>query len=291
MGPTWTFLSTWSFVPTLAAGLVLSAAAYLWAVHTVNRRQPEMRWPRRYTVSFISALVFAWLVLLGPIGAYDDTFFWAHMVQHIALMMLVGPLLLLGAPVLLILRVSSKRVRRTWIIPVLRSRVMTWLTMPAVGWLIFVGVLMGTHFSGWYDFALEHPLVHDYVEHPLYLGAALIYYYPLLPTNPGPRRVPYWLRAVSLFSMMFPETMTGFFIYAAGYQLYPYYDHVHRAFGPGPMTDQQLGGAIMWAGSMLIDTVWVTYAVLDWLRSESRVASRIDIQTLKDLPAVTRPAQ
>ncbi|MEO9197795.1 MAG: cytochrome c oxidase assembly protein [Antricoccus sp.] len=291
MEATWTFLETWDFDPALVTGLILSGSAYLWAVHEVNRRQPDMRWPRRYTVSFMSALALAWFVLLGPIGAFDDTFFWAHMVQHLALMMLIGPLLLLGAPVLLILRVSSKRVRRTWIIPIVRSRLMTWLTRPLVGWLIFAGVLLGTHFSPWYDFALEHPLVHHYVEHPLYLGAALIFYYPLLPVNPGPRRVPYWLRAASLFTMMFPETMTGFFIYAAGYQMFPFYTHVHRPFGPGPMADQQTGGAIMWAGSMLIDTIWVSLAVLDWLRSESKVAARIDVQTLKKLPATPRPAQ
>jgi len=118
------------------------------------------------------------------------------------------------------------------------------------------------------------------------LGAALIYYYPLLSANPGPRRIPYGLRAASLFTMMFPETMTGFFIYASNYLLYPYYGRVHRPFGPSPITDQQLGGALMWAGSMLIDSVWVIIAVVDWLRSEGRLAERIDMQTLRELPAL-----
>jgi putative copper resistance protein D len=145
---------------------------------------------------------------------------------------------------------------------------------------------VGTHFSPFYEFSLEHPLVHTYVEHPLYLTAALIYYYPLLPGNPGPRRVPYGLRAASLAAMMFPETMSGFFLYASTYVMYPFYLHAQRPFGPPPLVDQQLGGALMWGGSMIIDTIWVSLAVLAWLRSESRLATRIDVQTLSGLPAL-----
>jgi putative copper resistance protein D len=278
-----TVLGGWTFDPVIGTGLILVAALYLWAVRTVDLRTPVMPWPRRYTASFLSAIVITWIVLLGPFGYYDDTFFWAHMVQHIALMMLVGPLLLLGAPVLLLLRVSSRTARRRWVLPVLRSRLLTWLTHPGVGWTIFAGVLLGTHFSAFYEFSLEHPLVHRFVEHPLYLGAALVFYYPLLSVNPGPRRVPYAVRALSLFSMMFPETMSGFFIYSSNYVMFPFYGRVHRPFGPGPIADQQLGGALMWAGSMIIDSVWVIIAVSDWLRNERRVAERIDVQTMREL--------
>jgi cytochrome c oxidase assembly factor CtaG len=278
-----TVLGAWTFDPVLGVGMFAAAAAYFWAVAVINRRTPAMPWPRRYTVSFMSGLVIMWIVLLGPFGAYDDVFFWAHMVQHIALMMLVAPLLLLGAPVLLLLRVSSRQVRRRWLMPVLRSRLLQWLTRPVVGWVIFAGVLLGTHFSPFYEFSLNHPLVHRFVEHPLYLGAALIYYYPLLATNPGPRNVPYAVRAISLFTMMFPETMSGFFIYSSRYVMYPFFAHVSRPFGPGPIVDQQLGGALMWAGSMVIDSVWVAIAVCEWLRSEKRVAQRLDLQTMREL--------
>jgi cytochrome c oxidase assembly factor CtaG len=280
------WLGSWTFDPVLLVGLVGTAAAYLWASHRVDVRDPNHPWDRRRTASFLTGLALCWLVLLGPVGYYDDTFFWAHMVQHLALMMLIAPLLLLGSPVLLILRASTPSFRRSWVLPVLRGRVLTALTRPVVGWVVFAGVLVGTHFSPFYEFSLEHPLVHEYVEHPLYLAAALIYYYPLLPGNPGPRRVPYSLRAVSLFSMMFPETMSGFFLYASTYVMYPFYLHAERPFGPPPLVDQRLGGALMWAGSMIIDTVWVTLAVLAWLRNEGRVATRIDVQTLSEQPAL-----
>lgn len=281
-----TWLGSWTFDPVPGLGMLLAAAAYLWAARRVGARDPDHPWRRRHTISFLSGLALCWFVLLGPVGFYDDTFFWAHMVQHLALMMIIAPLLLLGSPVLLLLRVTTPAVRRRWVLPVLRGRVLGALTRPLVGWMLFAGVLVGTHFSPFYEFSLEHQVVHEYLEHMLYLTAALIYYYPLLPGNPGPRRVPYSLRAVSLFSMMFPETLSGFFLYASGYVMYPFYLHVDRPFGPSPLVDQQLGGALMWAGSMLIDTVWVALAVTAWLRNEGRLATRIDLQTLAERPAL-----
>lgn len=274
------FISNWTFDPVPAVLLVASAAAYLIGVHLVRRRHPSTPWSRWCTASFLSGVVLVWLVLLGPIGAYDDVFFWSHMVQHIVLMMLAAPLLLLGNPILLILRVARRDIRHHYIVPVVRSRIVLALTHPVVSWVIFAGVLMGTHFSPFFNYALNHPLVHEYVEHPLYLTAALIYYYPLVGHNSVPRRVSPSLRVVSLFTMMIPETMTGFFIYASNYLMDPYYGTVVRPFGPGPLKDQQLAGGLMWAGSMIIDAVWVSLAVLEWLHSEERRSHRLDLETL-----------
>jgi cytochrome c oxidase assembly factor CtaG len=282
---TWLMLRSWEFDPFLGISIIVVTALYLAGVRTVNRRGVGRRWPVRCTACFLSAVAVAWIVLLGPIGAWDDTFFWAHMVQHIALMMIVAPLLLLGSPVLLVLRVSPPAVRRRWIVPVLRSRAAEALTHPVVGWVLFAGVLVGTHFSPFYEAALTHPWIHDYVEHPLFLVTALIYYYPLLPGNPGPRKVAPAIRVASLFLMMFPETMTGFFIYSASFLMYPFYGTVDRPFGPNPLHDQQLGGALMWAGAMIVDSVWVVLAVRDWLHSESQRAQRIDVRTLAELGA------
>lgn len=290
MGAAWTLLGSWTFDPVLSAAIILAAGAYVYAARSVTYRSPDHPWSRWRTTSFLIAMAIAWVVLLGPIGAYDDTFFWAHMVQHLSLMMLVAPLILLGSPVLLILRVSTRQFRRRWVLPVLRSRAALAITNPLVGWIVFAGTLLATHFSPFFEFCLEHPLVHDYVEHPIYLCAGLIYYYPLLPGNPGPRRVSYGIRTFSLFSMMFPETMTGFFIYATGYLMYPYYATVPRPFGPPPLQDQQWGGALMWSGSMLVDAVWVTIAAKHWLQNERQVAERIDLATMRGM-AVTRTPQ
>jgi len=281
----WQFAGTWTFDPFPAAAIITAAAAYIGAAINVRRRHPALPWPAWRTACFLTALALTWIVLLGPVGAYDDVFFWAHMAQHITLMMLVAPLIMLGGPVLLLLRAASPAFRRRRLVPVLRSRAVRVLTNPVLTWVLFAAVLLGTHFSPFYDYALRHPDVHEFVEHPLYLGVALLYYYPLIGGNPCPRRVPPAARMVSLALMMAPETMTGFFIYASNYLLYPFYAHVRRPFGPPPLADQQIGGILMWSGGMLIDAAWLVLATTAWLRSEATRTRRVDEQIARELAA------
>jgi putative membrane protein len=198
------------------------------------------------------------------------------MVAHIVIMMVVAPLLLLGAPVLLVLEATSKRTRRRWIVPILRSRVVRVATNPVLTWLLFAGTLMGVHFTPFYNYALTHPAVHMFVEHPLYLTVALLYFYPLVGANPVPHGPSPLVKAVSLVLQMAPDSATGFFIYVASGVLYPAYLAEPRPFGPEPLADQQLGGGLMWCSGMLINAVWIMFAVQAWLKAEARVTRRVD---------------
>ena len=285
MGNWLSFLGAWTFDPAVDALLATAAGLYAWGARTVSSRHPDAPWPQHKTLCFQSGTVLLWVSLQGPPGAFDDTFFWAHMVQHIMLVMICAPLLLLGSPILLVLRVSSPHFRRRWLVPLVRSRAAHVLTGPTATWLLLALVIVGTHFSPFYELTLEHPNLHRFVEHPLYLGAALLYFYPLLPGNLAARRISPATRMVSLTLMMVPETMTGFFIYASTFVMYPFYATVNRPFGPGPLADQQLGGALMWAGSMGIDAVWIALAAHEWLRSEEAKGRRVDAVLARELQA------
>jgi cytochrome c oxidase assembly factor CtaG len=278
MHPAMELLTTWAPDPVAGTGILACAAGYLALVRAGDRRHPDRPWERRRTAGFLTGLGLIALVLMGPPGAFDDVFFWAHMIQHLVLMMVAAPLLLLGSPVLLLLRASGPRLRREWLVPLLRSRALRGLTRPAVAWILFSATLLGTHFSPFYDYATSHPLVHRFVEHPLYLTVALIYYYPLIGANPTPHRVPPITKLISLVTMMAPETMTGFFLYSATHVFYPAYLIADRPFGLSPLRDQQLGGALMWAGGMVLDAVWVALAAREWLRAEERAARRSDAE-------------
>ena len=258
--------------------LITATTAYLVAVRSVTRQHPTQPWPVRHTAFFLSGIVLIVLVTLGPVGVYDDDFFWAHMTQHILLMMLAAPLLLLGEPVLLVLRLSTRSFRQSVVLPVLRSRIVRFLTHPVVSWTIFAAVLVGTHFTGFFEYALEHEGVHNYVEHPLYLGAGLLYFYPLLGTSPGGSAMAPFAKVVSLFLMMLPEVMVGFAIYTAGAVLYPHYSGVDdRPWGPSTaLADQRVGGALMWSSAMLFDVLWISVAVWEWMKSEEHKARRVD---------------
>ena len=211
---------------------------------------------------------------MGPPGAYDDVFFYAHMTQHILLTMLAAPLLVLGDPVLLVLRASSADSRRRLWVPVLRSRVVHVLTDPVFGWMFFVAVMGLTHIPRVYDGFLSRPVLHDYVEHPLYLVSAVVYFQPLLVASVGTRHVPHGVRMVSLFTVMVPMAMLGFAIFAAPHLAYPYYAHIARPFGPGALADQHLAGILMWSTSMVLGVVWLVVAGYHWLEDEERRTHR-----------------
>ena len=270
VGHFWELVTTWTLDLPLLVVLVATTALYLTAAASVSRRHPTQPWPVRHSFFFVAGIGVVLLSTLGPFGSLDDTFFWAHMTQHILLMMLAAPLLLLGEPVLLVLRSSSRAFRRRVVLPVLRSRVVRFFTHPVVSWLIFAGVLVGTHFTGFFEYALEHEAVHNYVEHPLYLGAGLLYFYPLLGTSPGASAMAPFAKVVSLFLMMVPEVVVGFAIYMAGAVLYPYYLSVDdRAWGPSTaLADQRVGGALMWSSAMVFDAMWISVAVWEWFKSE-----------------------
>lgn len=80
------------------------AAAYLIATTRVRAH-----WPVRRTASFLAGIACILVALQSGIGAYDDQLLTVHMVQHLILLLPAPLLLLLGRPVVLLLRVLGGR--------------------------------------------------------------------------------------------------------------------------------------------------------------------------------------
>ena len=173
------------------------------------------------------------------------------MVQHILLMFVAAPLLALSAPITLLLRAADGRTRTRILLPILHSRFLKVLAFPVVSWAIFAGVMWGSHFSPLFDAALEDPLVHD-LEHLLFLGAAILFWWPALAVDPVPWRMPYPARIAYLFLQMPQNTFLSVAIYGASAPLYAHYATLQRPWGPTPLEDQALAGGLMWAGGDLV---------------------------------------
>jgi cytochrome c oxidase assembly factor CtaG len=266
------FWGQWTFDLFIVTNLVLAGALYLWGVRRVNTRD---HWNALATTCWLAGLTLLALVYLGPVSAWSHTFFWAHMTQHLVVMMAAAPLLVLGAPVTLVFAASSDATRRRWVVPILRSRAVRLLTNPVLTWLLFAGVLIGMHFTGFYNWALQHHDADYFLEQPVYLAAAFLFYFPLIGSNLQPRRPAHGVRLLSLGLMMIPEAITGAVIYFAPVILYPVFDQP-RPFGLEAMPDQQLSGALMWALVMVVDSAWMMVAAVEWFASEERAGRRID---------------
>ena len=206
---------------------------------------------------FVLGLALASVVLVGPIPHIATRNFTFHMVQHIALMMLIAPLIILGSP-FQILRIDQTPIR--------------YVLKAEIGFVIFLIVLIATHFSPLANAGMKNPNIHS-LELILFVLGGLIYYYPVMEGNPQPFHVAYSTRVLSLFAMMLPETMTGFFLYSGNRMVHSLPSSVSATQG---LHEQRAGGAIMWAMGMAIDTVWIVLAAKDWFTNEAKLAELED---------------
>lgn len=259
----------WTLDLFVAANLLLLTALYLWETRRVAR------WPALRTGSFLLAMALLGLAYLGPFETLAHTFFWAHMGQHLIVMMLAAPLIVLSCPVALTVMATRGATRRA-VVGALRSPVALVLVNPVVTWVLFAGVLIGTHVTPVMQWVLGDHDAMAFIERPLYLIAALLFYYPLVGNDMCPRRPRPAYRVLSLGLMMIPETVLGAIIFLSPVTLYPSYVVAAQAVGADPVVDQQLAGALMWALTMVIDSVWMMVAAVEWWRAEERATTRLE---------------
>src|SRR5437879_10108262 len=103
-------MSAWLAEPSVSVPVVVTAAVYLRGWSLVRRRLAP-RFAARHAVVFLSALAIMMLALSPPLEALAHRWLAAHMVQHLLLMVVVAPLLWMGAPVIQLLVGLPRSVR------------------------------------------------------------------------------------------------------------------------------------------------------------------------------------
>ena len=269
------FLLDWTFEPLVAIPLAGAGALWWYAVRRVNAAHPSNPVPLRRSLFFGLGLLALAVALMSGIDTYDTTLFTVHMVQHILLAMVAAPLIVLAGPITLVLRVATPDARRRYLLPLLHSRPVRAITHPVVSWLLFAGVMWVSHFSPLFDAALESELLH-FLEHALFLGSALLFWWPAIGVDPSPWRMPYPARALYVFLQMPQNTFLAMAILFAGRPLYPHYVTLDRAWGPSPLVDQQVAAGLMWVSGDLIFLAALAGILWRWLRDEERHQARRD---------------
>ena len=286
-------LLAWSIEPHVILPLLAAWLVYRMAVRRVNAAHPRNPVPRFRSWAWNGGLLVLAVALCSPIATYDTTLFSVHMVQHILLTLVAAPLLALGAPITLLLRVSSPRTRQKVILPVLHSWPMRVISFPVVTWVLFAATMWASHFSGLYDAALDNELVHI-VEHGIYLFVGLLFWWPVVGADPSPWRMPHAARVGYLFLGMPQSSFLALAIISAPAVLYPHYDTLVRTWGPTPLDDQVLAGGIMWVVGDAIFLIAMILAIWVWLRAEEaeghRVDAKLDREEAARAAATSRPA-
>lgn len=268
-------LLAWSLDPTVLVPLAILAVGFVAAVRRVDRAHPGNPVPTARTVCWLLGLTAILVALQSPIERYDTTLFSVHMVQHILLTLVGPPLLALGAPITLLLRLARAETRRRIILPILHSRAVRAITFPVVSWLLFAFAMWGTHFSPLFDRSLEEPTVHLF-EHAIYLIAASLFWWPVIGLDPSPWRLREPARILYTFLQMPQNSFLGLAIVSATAPLYPHYASLARDWGPSPLIDQQMAGAAMWIVGDLVFLVAILGIVVSWMRREEHDAHAAD---------------
>jgi putative membrane protein len=279
-------LLSWSFDPLVTVGLLAAAIAYLQARRRLVAN--GVAWPARRTAYFLSGIGAIALALLSPVEAYDTVLFSVHVVQHMLLTMVAAPLLALGAPITLALRVAGPRTRRR-MVRVLHSPPLRVVGHPLVAWVLFTLTLYGLYFSPLFDLTLRQPLVHDLV-HLHFLAAGLLFWWPLVGLDPSRWRLPHIARLLFVFLMVPFHAFLGVAIMNSGRVLAPTLESFQRTWGPTPLADQQAGGAILWGAGDLITILAVLGILISWASYEEKVVNvREDRRVARDRAAGHQP--
>lgn len=170
---------------SVVGGLLLCglAGAYAWAAARPSPR--GNRWPFARTLSFLSGLALFSLAVQSPLAVHDELA-WFHSAQHLLVMMVVPPLLVLGAPITLLLRTVSPRARRE-IVAILHDPAMKKMSGPVAGIGLTVeyhGTMFLVMLTGLYGLSLEREWVHIGV-HSYLLACGLLFWMPLVGRDPA----------------------------------------------------------------------------------------------------------
>lgn len=241
-----------------------TVACYLVAVRRYRRQYPRRHFPSAGVAAFVAGIVVGAAVLLPPVDSLVDRSFTAHMLQHLALTMVVPPLILLGAPLLLVLALAPPHIGRK-ITRLLHHPVCRALTSPVVSWFTFVVVLWGIHLSPIYNMALHDETVHV-LEHGALVATAMLFWMAVVQVGYAPRPLPFAARMFYLFWAIPQGAFLGLTIYSTQRVLYAHY-LVGRSV-EAALLDQHHAGAVMWiGGGALMFVAFMSTAVV-WAATE-----------------------
>jgi cytochrome c oxidase assembly factor CtaG len=247
-------LSSWTFDPKIVVGLVVSFMVYLRGWHILHHTLP-MRFPTWRLFAFAGGLAMLWLAIASPLDAFSGFLLSAHMVQHLLLMFVVPPLILLGSPLLPLLRGLPRKLVRDGLGPFLvwpaLRRIAKAVTHPVICWLVMAITLCAWHTPAAFDLTLRSPEWHK-IEHACFLGASLLFWWPVVRPYPSRPKWPLWSVPIYLLAADLVNTALSAILTFSDHVLYPAYLAVPRLFGTTALGDQSCAGVIMWVPGSLV---------------------------------------
>ena len=253
-------LRAWSLPLVPLVSLLIGLWLYLrgWRATRTTRGRELPLWR---AASFGCGVVALWVALASPIDALDDYLLTAHMIQHFILMSIAPPLLVLGAPLVPLLRglphslVSALKplFQARWLRALTRL-----ITHPVFAWIAMNVAYLGWHVPAIFELTFRSERIHDF-EHICFFATSILFWWVVLAPWPARARWPRWAMIPYLLSADVLNTVLSAALAFAGRVLYPSYAAAPHICFLTPLQDQVAAGAEMW---VLNSTVMLIPAVV-----------------------------
>lgn len=267
-------LSQWPFEPAVLIGVELAAVLFVVGGSGRRRSQRPGSTGRWRAAAFWLGLLSILLALQSPVEILARQLFWMHMVQHLLLMVVAAPLLALASPWTRLWRALPLGLRRgvarpLFLHPQLAPLRWTYqqVARPAVIWVFSAANLWLWHLPPLYDLTLRNHLVH-HLEHGLFLGLALAFWAHVVDQHPFRAPLGSLARAGYVFFAMVQSWGLAAILSLATSPFYAYVQLPSRPGGISALTDQQLGGGMMWVPGAITYSIAFVALLFEWLAEE-----------------------
>ena len=282
-----------AFYPDVLWLFVAVALLGLYAGGVVRLVRRGDRWPlQRLLLWTLGCLALVFVTSGGP-GVYGRLGFSLHMMQHMALMVVVPFLLVFGAPVTLALRALPARQDgsfgpRETLLKMVHSPVLRVLGHPLVAALLFTGSLTVFYYTPLFSLAMFTHSGHVLMT-AHFLLSGYLFIWALVGLDPGPERPPYAFRLVLLLVTLGFHAFFGIALMSSNQLLAPdWWASIGRTDTAALLADQQTGGAIAWGAGDLPSLLLGVALLVGWFRSDRQTSRRLDRQADRDGDAELR---
>jgi putative copper resistance protein D len=258
---------------------IWAMGAYLVGVRVLKNRGDS--WPVARTASWLLGMSLLIFTTSGSLNAYQEYLFSVHMIAHMSLTMAIPVLLVPGAPVTLLMRAVQKRSDeskgvREWVLWAVHTKPAMFIAHPGFAAVNFAASLVVFYFTPIFDWATREHIGHQWmIVHFLITG--YLFVQSLIGIDPGPARVSYPFRLVTLIAVMAFHAFFGVALMTGSGLLLPdWFGAMGRTWGLSPLEDQQQGGAIAWGIGELPTIALAINVSWQWFKSDRRDSVRLD---------------
>ena len=266
----------WNAEPVICVLLATVGVIYLAGIARLKGEQRVPTAALSRGLAFAAGIVLLVVALLSPLDAWSDEIFSAHMAQHLILMMLAPPLLILGHPIVVALWALPHDRRRAVAGWWQRSRVVRpifdWIRGPLVAWLAASGALWFWHLPKPYGLAFTDPIAHA-LEHLSFFLTSILFWRVVIE-HPQSRRLALGGTMIFVVTFAMENAMLAAILIFASKVLYPVHLAAPAWSSLTPIEDQQLAGVLMWSVTGIVDLVALVWLFVAWLASSDRRTQR-----------------